>query len=193
MRLAIISDVHGNLTALEGVIADIQNTSPDLVLQGGDLVVGGPRPGEVVDRSRQRGWAGAVGNTDEVLWTPEKFEERVQRAPKLRALLDILFHDFSATCDLLGDERIHWLRFHRFGKNASSPWCTPAPATFGRPQCPSAKISNSFPHTEISGLPLWSTDSSIGRTSGRLPGLRLRTAAVWACRMTAIRVLAMLL
>lgn len=110
MRLAILSDIHGNLTALEAVIADLKSTSPDFVLQGGDLVVGGPRPAEIVDRVRELGWAGVLGNTDEVLWAPELFEQQVKRAPKLRELLRILFHDFAATRELLGDERLRWLQ-----------------------------------------------------------------------------------
>ncbi len=110
MRLAIVSDIHGNLTALEAVIADLKTTSPDLVVQGGDLVVGGPRPAEVIDRIRELRWAGVVGNTDEVLWAPEKFEEQVERAPKLRPLLEIIFHDFAATRDLIGEERMRWLQ-----------------------------------------------------------------------------------
>lgn len=110
MRLAIVSDIHGNLTALEAVIADLKLAGPDLVVQGGDLVVGGPRPAEVIDRIRELGWAGVLGNTDEVLWAPQKFEEQVKRAPKLRALLEILFHDFAATRDLIGEERIRWLQ-----------------------------------------------------------------------------------
>ncbi len=110
MRLAVVSDIHGNLTAIEAVIADLKATSADLVLQGGDLVVGGPRPAEVIDRIRELGWAGVVGNTDEVLWAPEQFEQQIKRAPKLRELLEILFHDFAATRELLGDERVQWLR-----------------------------------------------------------------------------------
>jgi len=110
MRLAIISDIHGNLTALEAVIADLKTASPDLVVHGGDLVVGGPRPAEVIDRIRELRWAGVVGNTDEVLWAPEKFEEQVERAPKLRPLLEIIFHDFAATRDLIGEERMRWLQ-----------------------------------------------------------------------------------
>jgi diadenosine tetraphosphatase ApaH/serine/threonine PP2A family protein phosphatase len=80
------------------------------VLQGGDLVVGGARPAEVIDRIRELAWAGVVGNTDEVLWAPEKFEEQVKRAPKLRELLEILFHDFAATRDRLTDEHVRWLQ-----------------------------------------------------------------------------------
>lgn len=38
MRLAMISNIHDNLTALEAVLMDLPATSPDLVLQGGDLV-----------------------------------------------------------------------------------------------------------------------------------------------------------
>ncbi len=110
MRVAIVSDIHGNLTALEAVIADLKLTSPDLVLQGGDLVVGGPRPAEVVERIRDLAWAGVLGNTDEVLWAPEKLEEQVKRAPKLRELLEVLFRDFAATRELVGDERVQWLR-----------------------------------------------------------------------------------
>src|SRR5271167_2586167 len=37
MRIAVVSDIHGNLTAFEAVLADLQQTSPDLVLHGGDL------------------------------------------------------------------------------------------------------------------------------------------------------------
>ncbi|HYY69567.1 MAG TPA: metallophosphoesterase family protein [Terriglobales bacterium] len=110
MRLAIVSDIHGNLTALEAVIADLKTTSPDLVLQGGDLVVGGPHPAEVIDRICELGWAGVVGNTDEMLWAPEEFEQQVERAPKLRALLEILFHDFAATRDRLEERHIRWLQ-----------------------------------------------------------------------------------
>jgi putative phosphoesterase len=110
MRLAIVSDIHGNLTALEAVIADLKTTSPDVVLHGGDLVVGGPRPAEVIDRIRELGWAGVVGNTDEVLWAPEQFDQQVERAPKLRALLEILFHDFAATRTRIDDQHLHWLR-----------------------------------------------------------------------------------
>ncbi len=43
--MAIVSDIHGNRTALEAVIADLRETAPDLVLHGGDLADGGSSSG----------------------------------------------------------------------------------------------------------------------------------------------------
>ena len=48
-RVAAIYDVHGNLPALEAVLADLQSVSPDLTVVGGD-VVAGPMPTGVLDR-----------------------------------------------------------------------------------------------------------------------------------------------
>jgi putative phosphoesterase len=48
-RIAAIYDVHGNLPALEAVLADFESVNPDLIVVGGD-VVAGPMPAEVLDR-----------------------------------------------------------------------------------------------------------------------------------------------
>jgi putative phosphoesterase len=137
MRVAIVSDIHGNLTALDTVIADFKTTSPDLVVHGGDLVVCGPRPAEVIDRIRELGWAGVMGNTDEVLWTPEKFAEQAQRAPKLQELLKALSDEAAATRELLQAEHLAWLQAlpsrwqnHGIGLLHASPgdlWQAPMP------------------------------------------------------------------
>ena len=71
MRIAIVSDIHDNLTAFEAVLADLGKTSPDLVLHGGDLVSGGSSPAEVVDRVRDLRWTGVFGNSDEAITRPE--------------------------------------------------------------------------------------------------------------------------
>ena len=34
VRIAIVSDIHGNRTAFEAVLADLRQTSPDLILHG---------------------------------------------------------------------------------------------------------------------------------------------------------------
>jgi putative phosphoesterase len=111
MRLAIVSDIHGNLTGLEAVIADIERRGAERVLQGGDLALAGCQPAEVIDRVRELGWAGIVGNTDELLWRPEERAVQERNAPKLRDLLRVLFEDYApATRELIGEERISWLR-----------------------------------------------------------------------------------
>jgi putative phosphoesterase len=109
MRVAIVSDVHGNLTAFDAVLADIERRAPDLVLHGGDLALMGPQPAEVIDRVRELGWLGVVGNTDEVLWQEQARQENL--APKLGALLKLIFREYApATLELLGEEQVRWLR-----------------------------------------------------------------------------------
>lgn len=111
MRLAIVSDIHGNLTALEAVVADIQRRGVDRAVHGGDLALTGCQPGEVIDRVRELGWPGIVGNTDELLWRPEERAVQERKAPKLHPLLALLFSEYApVTRELLGDERMAWLR-----------------------------------------------------------------------------------
>src|SRR5271165_3089988 len=86
MRIAIVSDIHGNRTAFEAVLADLRQTSPDVTLHGGDLAASGASPAEIVDRIRDLGWQGVVGNTDEMLWMPESLTEFANQSPKLQTL-----------------------------------------------------------------------------------------------------------
>jgi predicted phosphodiesterase len=65
MRVAIFSDVHGNLPALEAVWADIKAMTPDLILFAGDLCLGGTRPSACIDLLRQENIGAVYGNTDE--------------------------------------------------------------------------------------------------------------------------------
>ena len=109
MRIAIVSDIHGNLTALEAVLADLRQTSPDLILHGGDLPHGGARPVEVVDRIRELGWQGVVGNTDEMLFRPESLTEFAQQTPQMQPFLAPTQEMAVATCEALGEERLAWL------------------------------------------------------------------------------------
>ena len=64
-RVALLSDIHGNLVALEAVLADIALRGPfDQIIVAGDLVWSGPWPAEVVDRIRALGGPVIQGNTD---------------------------------------------------------------------------------------------------------------------------------
>ncbi len=111
MRLAVVSDVHGSLAALEAVSADLGRMSPDLTVHGGDLVVLGPQPAEVIDRLRELGWPGVLGNTDEMLWDGSRLDELRRQAPGLASWLDVLSGVLGPwACERLGHERVGWLR-----------------------------------------------------------------------------------
>ncbi|HXO21617.1 MAG TPA: metallophosphoesterase family protein [Thermoanaerobaculia bacterium] len=110
MRIAIVSDIHGNLTALEAVVADLRRRAPDLILQGGDLAASGARPAEVVDRIRELGWAGVCGNTDEMLWAPERLSDLARKHPQQQGLWRVVQEIAARTREWLGEERINWLQ-----------------------------------------------------------------------------------
>jgi predicted phosphodiesterase len=109
MRIAIVSDIHDNLTAFEAVLADLRETSPDLVLHGGDLVSGGSSPAEVVDRVRDLRWLGVFGNSDEGIARPETLDAFARQSPAPRSLWDAVHEMTAFTREALGDERIAWL------------------------------------------------------------------------------------
>lgn len=67
MRVALISDLHGNEPALEAVWTDIQRLGADRVVCLGDTATLGPRPGAVLQRLRDLGCPCIMGNHDEFL------------------------------------------------------------------------------------------------------------------------------
>ena len=71
-RIALISDVHGNLTALEAVLADIDARGIVRIFNLGDYVGKGPRGREVVDLCRERCEVNILGNWDDFLPDPDR-------------------------------------------------------------------------------------------------------------------------
>jgi putative phosphoesterase len=100
MRIAIVSDVHGNLPALEAVLVDLKEVRPGVVVQGGDLALGGPHPVEVVDRIRELGWPGVLGNTDAVL---------ADGRPVPVQAGGFVAQAAARTQEMLGPDRVAWL------------------------------------------------------------------------------------
>jgi predicted phosphodiesterase len=78
---AIFSDIHGNLDALEAVLADIKGQGIDEVYCLGDIVGYGPNPRECIDRVREHCTASLLGNHDQgALFDPEGFNAGAERA-----------------------------------------------------------------------------------------------------------------
>ena len=65
--IAVLADVHGNMPALEAVLADIERQRPDEVLVGGDLVGRGPEGSRVVAAIRAASWPTIRGNHEDYL------------------------------------------------------------------------------------------------------------------------------
>jgi predicted phosphodiesterase len=110
VRIAVVSDIHGNLTALEAVIADLRERGPDMILHGGDLADSGSAPAETVDRIRELGWPGVAGNTDEMLYSPDKLRDFAVESPRLQTVFGAVEDIAAATRETLGEARLAWLR-----------------------------------------------------------------------------------
>src|SRR5580692_5578775 len=137
MRIAVVSDIHGNLTAFEAVLADLRVTAPDLIFHGGDLADAGSSPVEIVDRILDLGWPGVIGNTDEMLARPETLEDFASKSAAPPTLWAVIREMAAATRVALGAERIAWLgslpRMQTEGPmvlvhgSPESTWKAPAP------------------------------------------------------------------
>jgi predicted phosphodiesterase len=81
MRVALIADIHGNLPALEAVLAEIRSEAVDRIVCLGDVVSFGPQPREVIARLRALGCPVVLGNADADVLTPPALDgmEAVRR------------------------------------------------------------------------------------------------------------------
>ena len=83
VRVAMISDVHANLPALDAVLADIERQCAARIFCAGDLVGQGPHPNQVVSRIRKAGIPSILGNQEIEVRTLAK---RAQPDPKRHML-----------------------------------------------------------------------------------------------------------
>ena len=67
MRIAILSDTHGNLIALAAVLADLEKERYDRLVFLGDAAAFGPQPAETIEALQQLDPPCVMGNTDEML------------------------------------------------------------------------------------------------------------------------------
>ncbi len=92
MKIAVISDIHGNFTALETVLEDIKQQKCDKIFCLGDIAMAGPQPRAVIDFIKeQKEWIVIQGNTDKLIcdFGPELFREISEKFPLMaKALAD---------------------------------------------------------------------------------------------------------
>lgn len=67
MKIAVISDIHSNIGALEAVLEDIDKRRPDTVICAGDLVGYAPFPNKVIELLKKRRIPCVMGNYDDAI------------------------------------------------------------------------------------------------------------------------------
>lgn len=67
MRVAVISDIHANLIALEEVLKDIEQENCEHIVCLGDIVLAGPQPISILEFVKQQNWTMIQGNTDKLI------------------------------------------------------------------------------------------------------------------------------
>jgi predicted phosphodiesterase len=87
MRVALISDLHGNSHALRAVLADIGRQGADCTVCLGDTATLGARPAEVLELLHERRIPCIQGNHDAFLLEPELVDSYSQ-VPIIRAAID---------------------------------------------------------------------------------------------------------
>jgi predicted phosphodiesterase len=110
VRVAILSDVHGNLEALNAVRAALQKERPDHVVIAGDHAMNGPDPAGVIDALREMEASGATivqGNTDVAV---ADFDYSAANPSFTDGVPEIFRVAAEWAHDALGDERVAWLR-----------------------------------------------------------------------------------
>lgn len=90
MRIAVLTDVHGNRFALEAVLDDIRSASPDVIANLGDQVLGFADPAGAYAILRGLGSVNVRGNCDELYAARlEELEEARADVEELRTLLPV--------------------------------------------------------------------------------------------------------
>jgi predicted phosphodiesterase len=101
MKIAVLADIHGNLTALQTVIDHIDAWGPDQVIMAGDVVNRGPYPAEclefVLQKQAEAGWLLVRGNHEDYV-----LENTRPDAPKSGPILEVYRNSFWTLGQLNG-------------------------------------------------------------------------------------------
>ena len=111
MRVAVFSDIHGNLVSLDACLADLHaQGGADAIIAAGDLCLDGPKPKKVLQRLEEIGAQAIKGNTDRYISSAgdEQYEE-------------IEDSQIAWTRRDLGEKYVGWLRELPFAIRIGEP------------------------------------------------------------------------
>lgn len=106
MKVAVISDIHGNWQALESVMADYQLQGCERVLCLGDYAMAGPQPNVIIDyiENKAENWTLIQGNTDKMI-----AEFDLKMYDKLSAEFPVMANALLDDVDIIPKERKDFL------------------------------------------------------------------------------------
>jgi len=142
-KIAIITDIHGNVPALDAVLQDLHGQAPDEVLVGGDLVGRGPQGSDVVRRIRELGWPGVRGNHEDYL-----LGFRFDRVP-----LEWLETDEWAASRFMAAEL----------DDADVEYIDALPFSITATTAPGLRLAHGTPDSNARGLGPWCSDEELER------------------------------
>jgi len=146
MRVAVLSDVHGNLSALEAVLADVG--AVDLVVGNGDLLAFGPRPRETLDLLRSLPEVLFVsGNNDRYL------VERRWEMPPGDGWEAEAFANLRWTAEEIGDEGVEFVAGWPFRQQLET--------------VPAAVVLHASPLADNIGMFPWTPDAQLAHMTAQ--------------------------
>jgi predicted phosphodiesterase len=131
MRFAVLADIHGNLPALEAVMADLAQFEVEQVVVAGDLINWGPDSAAVVERVTAAGWAALRGNNEYYL-----LDADTPRAPAYWAEWQLL----------------PWLRRQLDARGWARVAAWPDAISLRPPDAPPALVTHGSPRSRWEGL-----------------------------------------
>ena len=140
-RIALIADIHGNMIALDAVLADIATFNVDRIAVAGDVVNWGPHNGEVIERIVSEGCAVIRGNQEFYV-----LDQDTRRAPPAWNTYTVA----RWTRQQLGSQ---WL-------NVIATW--PDSLTLRFPDAPNVRVVHGSPNSHFEAIFPSMSDTEIG-------------------------------
>ncbi|GHO44958.1 metallophosphoesterase family protein [Ktedonospora formicarum] len=145
MRIALLSDIHGNLPALEAVLNELAHEHIDQYVCLGDVAASGPQPCETLDAIRLLNGPVIMGNTDDWLLSPQVKEHTTPFAQRCQ--------DIDLWCvEQLSEEHRTFIR--SFQPSLLLPLAPPhlLLAYHGSPRSYSERILDTTSETELDAI-----------------------------------------
>jgi len=113
MRLALISDIHGNMEALTSVLSDIDSRNVDMIASLGDAIGYGPEPNQAIALLQERNIPAILGNHELAAIQPSQLlhfnphaKASLERTLRLLTPSSMGFIQGLKSCDVIGRCRI---------------------------------------------------------------------------------------